>query len=41
MDGNRRYAKEYLDDDIDAGHKLGEKKIEELMDWCLDLRIKY
>lgn len=41
MDGNRRYAKEYLGDDIDAGHKLGEKRIEDFLDWSLDLDIKY
>ncbi len=41
MDGNRRYAREFLGDDINAGHKAGEKKIHELLDWCLDLNIKY
>ena len=41
MDGNRRYAKEFLDSDIDEGHRLGEKKIESVMDWCLDLGVKY
>ncbi len=41
MDGNRRYAKENLDADISEGHRRGEKKIEEVMDWCLDLGMKY
>lgn len=41
MDGNRRYAKEKLDSDIDEGHRLGEKKIEEVMDWCLEIGVKY
>jgi len=41
MDGNRRYAKEFLDEDIDEGHRLGEKKVEDVMDWCLGLGIKY
>ncbi|WII08716.1 polyprenyl diphosphate synthase [Methanomassiliicoccales archaeon LGM-DZ1] len=41
MDGNRRYAKEFLGDDIDEGHRAGERKIRELLDWCLDLKIRY
>lgn len=41
MDGNRRYANEYLDSDIGEGHRLGEKKIESVMEWCLDLGVKY
>lgn len=41
MDGNRRYAREFLGNDVDAGHEMGEKKIEEMMDWCLDLGIRY
>lgn len=41
MDGNRRYANEYLNSDISEGHRLGEKKIESVMDWCLDLGVKY
>ncbi len=41
MDGNRRYAKENLGSDINEGHRCGEKKIEELMDWCLDIGVKY
>ncbi len=41
MDGNRRYAREKLDSDIGEGHRCGEKKIEEVMDWCLDMGVKY
>lgn len=41
MDGNRRYAKEFLGDNIDEGHELGEKKIEDVIDWCFDLGIRY
>ncbi len=41
MDGNRRYAREYLGDDVNAGHRAGERKIHELLDWCLDLGIRY
>jgi tritrans,polycis-undecaprenyl-diphosphate synthase [geranylgeranyl-diphosphate specific] len=41
MDGNRRYAKEFLGDDVDAGHRAGERKTRELLDWCLDLDIHY
>lgn len=41
MDGNRRYAKEFLDSDVNSGHEMGELKLEEIMDWCLDLNIKY
>ncbi len=41
MDGNRRYAKEQMLEGINSGHMLGEAKIEEMLDWCLHLRIKY
>lgn len=41
MDGNRRYAKEFLEADIDEGHRLGERKIEEVMDWCLEIGVRY
>ena len=40
MDGNRRYAKEALSSDIDAEHKKGEEKLEEVLDWCLKLNIR-
>ncbi|MDR2845876.1 MAG: di-trans,poly-cis-decaprenylcistransferase [Candidatus Methanoplasma sp.] len=41
MDGNRRYAAEIMDARAEAGHKKGEEKIEEMLDWCLDLKIPY
>ena len=41
MDGNRRYAKEFLDSNIDEGHKMGKDKIEDVMNWSLSLGIKY
>jgi len=41
MDGNRRYAVEVLDSTTTEGHKKGEEKIEEMLDWCLDLNIPY
>ncbi|MCQ2085358.1 MAG: undecaprenyl diphosphate synthase family protein, partial [archaeon] len=41
MDGNRRYAKEFLEADIDEGHRLGERKIEDVMDWCLEIGVRY
>jgi tritrans,polycis-undecaprenyl-diphosphate synthase [geranylgeranyl-diphosphate specific] len=39
MDGNRRYAKEFglL---VAEGHEKGKEKLEEMMDWCLELGIK-
>ncbi|MDR1404057.1 MAG: di-trans,poly-cis-decaprenylcistransferase [Candidatus Methanoplasma sp.] len=41
MDGNRRYAAEFLDGDKDKGHTRGEEKIEEMLEWCLDLKIPH
>jgi tritrans,polycis-undecaprenyl-diphosphate synthase [geranylgeranyl-diphosphate specific] len=41
MDGNRRYAAEIMDANINEGHRKGEEKIEEMLGWCLDLNIKY
>lgn len=41
MDGNRRYAEEVLGEDVHVGHRLGEEKIEEMLEWCLRLEIKY
>ena len=40
MDGNRRYAEEVLGADPMEGHKLGRKKLEEVLHWCMDLDIK-
>lgn len=41
MDGNRRYAEEIGESEINAGHKMGEEKAEEVLDWCLELNIPY
>jgi tritrans,polycis-undecaprenyl-diphosphate synthase [geranylgeranyl-diphosphate specific] len=41
MDGNRRYAAEILDSDSKEGHRKGEEKIEEMLEWCLGLKIPY
>lgn len=40
MDGNRRYAEEVLGSPPLEGHKLGRKKLEEVLHWCMDLDIK-
>lgn len=39
MDGNRRLA-ERLGLRLWEGHKLGAEKVEDVLDWCLDLGIK-
>ena len=41
MDGNRRYAKEVLNAPAFEGHRLGKKKLQEVMHWCVDLGIKH
>jgi undecaprenyl diphosphate synthase len=41
MDGNRRYATEILESEANIGHQRGEEKIEEMLEWCLDLKIPY
>ena len=40
LDGNRRYAKEMGYDDLTIGHKLGAKKLDDVLQWCNDLDIK-
>ena len=40
MDGNRRYAKETMKADVNQGHIKGKEKLEEMMDWCLELGVK-
>jgi len=41
MDGNRRYAKEMLkEDDPKHGHIKGKEKLEEMLEWCLELDVK-
>ena len=39
MDGNRRFATK-LNKDKHEGHSFGLKKLEEAMEWCLELGIK-
>lgn len=40
LDGNRRYAKEMGYEDVSMGHKLGAKKLDDVLQWCADLNIK-
>jgi tritrans,polycis-undecaprenyl-diphosphate synthase [geranylgeranyl-diphosphate specific] len=39
LDGNRRYAKK-SGKDAAWGHMMGYEKVREMLDWCLDLKIK-
>jgi tritrans,polycis-undecaprenyl-diphosphate synthase [geranylgeranyl-diphosphate specific] len=39
MDGNRRFATDIGLDPME-GHQLGRDKLEELLEWCLELKIK-
>jgi tritrans,polycis-undecaprenyl-diphosphate synthase [geranylgeranyl-diphosphate specific] len=39
MDGNRRFAREF-GLSANEGHVKGKDKLEEVLDWCLDLNIK-
>lgn len=39
LDGNRRFAKKY-GMDANWGHMMGYEKVREMLDWCLDLKIK-
>ena len=39
MDGNRRFAKEFGLTTTE-GHIKGKDKLEELLDWCMELGIK-
>ena len=40
MDGNRRFART-VGLDVKAGHDYGAGKAREVLDWCLELRIKH
>jgi tritrans,polycis-undecaprenyl-diphosphate synthase [geranylgeranyl-diphosphate specific] len=40
MDGNRRYAEE-LGLMTEEGHRRGRDKLEEMLDWCMELKIKF
>ena len=39
MDGNRRFAEKLGMSEID-GHKAGKQKLEDVLTWCLEIRIK-
>jgi len=40
MDGNRRYAEEMMNTDPKQGHIKGKDKLEEVLDWCMDMGIQ-
>jgi tritrans,polycis-undecaprenyl-diphosphate synthase [geranylgeranyl-diphosphate specific] len=40
MDGNRRYAKEYLNSQVSEGHNMGKRILENVLRWCLRLGIR-
>nr|MDO8117099.1 polyprenyl diphosphate synthase [Candidatus Sigynarchaeota archaeon] len=39
LDGNRRFAKKY-GRDSNWGHMMGYEKVRDMLDWCLNLKIK-
>ncbi|MDP8977579.1 MAG: polyprenyl diphosphate synthase [Actinomycetota bacterium] len=41
LDGNRRYARQRGLGTVVEGHRLGARKIHELLDWCDELGIRY
>ncbi len=41
MDGNRRYAEEVLGDSTIKGHAMGREKLKEVLEWCMDLKVKH
>jgi len=40
LDGNRRWAMEHAFNPW-IGHHVGAEKVEQLLDWCLDLKVKF
>jgi tritrans,polycis-undecaprenyl-diphosphate synthase [geranylgeranyl-diphosphate specific] len=40
MDGNRRFAKQLGLVDLGMGHVAGQERLENVLDWCLELQIK-
>ncbi len=41
MDGNRRFAKLLGLGDMSLGHVAGQERLETVLDWCLELDIRY
>ncbi|QBI21147.1 di-trans,poly-cis-decaprenylcistransferase [Egibacter rhizosphaerae] len=41
LDGNRRFARERGLGDPSEGHRLGARKVDELVEWCHELDIPY
>ncbi|MEX1255514.1 MAG: polyprenyl diphosphate synthase [Dehalococcoidia bacterium] len=39
LDGNRRFARKMGYDDVSEGHRAGFRKIDELLEWCLEMEI--
>ena len=39
MDGNRRYAREF-GLGVSEGHDRGRKKLEDILEWCLEIGVK-
>ena len=40
MDGNRRFARLLGLDDVSMGHVAGQERLENVLDWCLELNIR-
>lgn len=40
LDGNRRYAREMGFGDMSAGHREGARKLDDVLQWCVDLGVK-
>ncbi len=40
MDGNRRFARALGLGNLSAGHQKGRDKLEEVLEWCLDIGVK-
>jgi short-chain Z-isoprenyl diphosphate synthase len=40
LDGNRRYAREMGFDDVGAGHREGARKLDEVLEWCVNFNIR-
>ena len=40
MDGNRRYAEDMMNGDVNEGHVKGKDKLEEFLDWCTRIGVR-